>query len=204
MNKPVKCGDLYVMFDDSNISLKEGSVKNPLYAFLCNGRKIIEFYNLTDKLPREIVIPDIAGEDRVENPDFSSEYFAAFKLEDYMTGNIQLSSDLFKKFEELTLVLPFKASVQISQLCFKENAKVEIKMPEGMVLRGTGWQYDNGYDYEYEMNYLVCDASVPNSCGSRRSNFSTFDIEGFNFDYYNMPKINFKTSTLEDEEKLEK
>lgn len=144
--KFVRCGDLYIYFDENNISS---------YAFKVNlDFNIIEsFINLRDKMPAEIFLPNINGQSYiVENNIFTKDFK---KASQYLKGNIIVGDNCFKEIKKLKIIVPFNFSVSFDLKAFDKDAVIEISTLANMGLIKVDYTFQTAVDEENECWILL-------------------------------------------------
>ena len=144
--KFVRCGDLYIYFDENNISS---------YAFKVNlDFNIIEsFINLKDKMPAEIFLPNINGQSYiVENNIFTKDFK---KASQYLKGNIIVGDNCFKGIKKLKIIVPFNFSVSFDLKAFDKDAVIEISTLANMGLIKVEYTFQTAVDEENECWILL-------------------------------------------------
>lgn len=144
--KFVRCGDLYIYFDENNISS---------YAFKVNlDFNIIEsFINLRDKMPAEIFLPNINGQSYiVENNIFTKDFK---KASQYLKGNIIVGDNCFKGIKKLKIIVPFNFSVSFDLKAFDKDAVIEISTLANMGLIKVNYTFQTAVDEENECWILL-------------------------------------------------
>lgn len=144
--KFVRCGDLYIYFDENNISS---------YAFKVNlDFNIIEsFINLRDKMPAEIFLPNINDQSYiVENNIFTKDFK---KASQYLKGNIIIGDNCFKGIKKLKIIVPFNFSVSFDLKAFDKDAVIEISTLANMGLIKVNYTFQTAVDEENECWILL-------------------------------------------------
>ncbi len=144
--KFVRCGDLYIYFDENNISS---------YAFKVNlDFNIIEsFINLRDKMPAEIFLPNINDQSYiVENNIFTKDFK---KASQYLKGNIIVGDNCFKGIKKLKIIVPFNFSVSFDLKAFDKDAVIEISTLANMGLIKVNYTFQTAVDEENECWILL-------------------------------------------------
>ena len=144
--KFVRCGDLYIYFDENNISS---------YAFKVNlDFNIIEsFINLRDKMPAEIFLPNINDQSYiVENNIFTKDFK---KASQYLKGNIIVGDNCFKGIKKLKIIAPFNFSVSFDLKAFDKDAVIEISTLANMGLIKVNYTFQTAVDEENECWILL-------------------------------------------------
>lgn len=144
--KFVRCGDLYIYFDENNISS---------YAFKVNlDFNIIEsFINLRDKMPAEIFLPNINEQSYiVENNIFTKDFK---KASQYLKGNIIIGDNCFKGIKKLKIIVPFNFSVSFDLKAFDKDAVIEIYTLANMGLIKVNYTFQTAVDEENECWILL-------------------------------------------------
>ena len=144
--KFVRCGDLYIYFDENNISS---------YAFKVNlDFNIIEsFINLRDKMPAEIFLPNINDQSYiVENNIFTKDFK---KASQYLKGNIIVGDNCFKGIKKLKIIVPFNFSVSFDLKAFDKDAVIEISTLANMGLIKVNYTFQTAVDEENESWILL-------------------------------------------------
>lgn len=142
----VRCGDLYIYFDENNISS---------YAFKVNfDFNIIEsFINLRDKMPAEIFLPNINEQSYiVENNIFTKDFK---KASQYLKGNIIVGDNCFKGIKKLKIIVPFNFSVSFDLKAFDKDAVIEISTLANMGLIKVNYTFQTAVDEENECWILL-------------------------------------------------
>lgn len=144
--KFVRCGDLYIYFDENNISS---------YAFKVNlDFNIIEsFINLRDKMPAEIFLPNINDQSYIaENNIFTKDFK---KASQYLKGNIIVGDNCFKGIKKLKIIVPFNFSVSFDLKAFDKDAVIEISTLANMGLIKVEYTFQTAVDEENECWILL-------------------------------------------------
>lgn len=148
---PVSYGDLYIYFDRNN---------DLRYAFKVNHDfNIIEsFFNLTNKMPEEIVLPNINEHAYVIENNMLAKDFK--KSSQYLQGNIIVGNKCFQGINKLKLIIPFNSSISFDLKAFDKNANIEILTLENMGFTQVDYTFQTAVDEENESWILLAQKNL--------------------------------------------
>ncbi len=173
MKCPVKCGKMYIKFDDDN---------QPEYGFEVGRFVINKFFPLCDKSISKIILPQIsnstiyAGIRKNEIKELEEEYNNIMKAE-YAAGELRIAKGCFSGIKNAKIIIPFENSIMLDWGAFDKDAQIELVLPKAMSIKQVFRRFDNGFDYENECWLVVANKKFNESFGNLNDNFLVEEFE---------------------------
>lgn len=188
MNLPIKCGKMYIKFDENN---------QPEYGFDVSGNQIRRFVPLTDKKITSIILPRLVESSKFEitsinekNPDKYLVLDQKMEMQEYISGRVKICNNCFRGLQKARIIVPFENSIMLDWGSFDQNAEIELVTPQNLTLKQIYRTFSTGYDYVRENWTLIGDEKISGefSFGLGKERYSIYD--------YNEKDLSFKGANL--------
>lgn len=169
MNLPIKCGDMYIKFNNNG---------KPQYGFKVNKRNevIQEFINLTDNTPKIIILPSLEPNFAVHPKGNHLRMIGKFNpYREYINGNIRINPQAFKGIAEATIVVPNDTSIMLDWGAFDDGANIDFILPKNMGIKQIFRAFSGVIAYEHENWTLLADRDLQVDIDTYSSSYDCMD-----------------------------
>jgi len=178
---PKKCGEMYIKFNKNGTpqyGFKVNEIGNSKY--YSKEIKIIEFINLTDEIPKQIVLPAFDHK-HVPTSDEELNFVNWYDDKNYFKGLVRVCDGCFKNIDEATIIVPNNTSIMLDWGCFKDNSKINFSLPKNMGIKHIFRGFSTSFDWEHEewtlladkrLNVNISDTSDSYTCQDFKTEFN--------------------------------